>query len=56
VFLAGGSSRLSVLQSMVSEYFGRKMRSDLNPEHVVAMGASIAAARPELWPLLEVKT
>lgn len=55
VFLAGGSSRLSVLQSMVSEYFGRKLRSDLNPEHVVAMGASIAAARPELWPLLEVK-
>jgi molecular chaperone DnaK len=55
VFLAGGSSRLKLLQSMVSEYFGRKLRSDLNPEHVVAMGASIAAARPELWPLLEVR-
>ncbi|MFT3927420.1 MAG: Hsp70 family protein [Myxococcales bacterium] len=53
VFLAGGSSRLTLLQSMVSEYFGRKLRTDLNPEHVVAMGASIAAARPELWPLLE---
>ncbi len=53
VFLAGGSSRLGLLQSMVSEYFNRKLRSDLNPEHVVALGASIAAARPELWPLLE---
>jgi len=56
VFLAGGSSRLTLLQSMVSEYFGRKLRTDLNPEHVVALGASIAAARPELWPLLDAKT
>jgi molecular chaperone DnaK (HSP70) len=55
VFLAGGSSRLRLLQSMVSEYFSRKLRSDLNPEHVVALGASIAAARPELWPLLEAR-
>jgi molecular chaperone DnaK (HSP70) len=52
VFLAGGSTRMPLLQSMVSEYFGRKLRSDLSPEHVVALGASIAAARPELWPLL----
>jgi molecular chaperone DnaK len=53
VFLAGGSTRLPMLHSMVSEYFGRKLRADLNPEHVVALGASLAAARPELWPLLE---
>ncbi|MDB4984975.1 MAG: hypothetical protein JWN04_153, partial [Myxococcaceae bacterium] len=26
---------------------------DLNPEHVVALGASMVAARPELWPLLD---
>jgi molecular chaperone DnaK len=56
VFLAGGTTRLALAQKMVSEYFGRKLRSDLNPEHVVALGASIAAARPELWPLLEHPT
>lgn len=54
VFLAGGSTRLPTLHGMVSEYFGRRLRSDLNPEHVVALGASMAAARPELWPLLDV--
>jgi molecular chaperone DnaK len=53
VFLAGGSTRLPMLHALVSEYFGKRLRADLNPEHVVALGASIAAARPELWPLLE---
>jgi molecular chaperone DnaK len=52
VFLAGGSTRLPMLHAHVSEYFGKRVRADLNPEHVVALGASIAAARPELWPLL----
>ncbi len=52
VFLAGGSTRLAILRQMVGEYFGRKLRSDMDPEHIVALGASIAAARPELWPLL----
>jgi molecular chaperone DnaK len=53
VFLAGGSTRLPMLNGMLSEYFSRKLRRDLDPEHVVAVGASIAAARPNLWPLLE---
>jgi molecular chaperone DnaK (HSP70) len=53
VFLAGGSTRLPMLHDMVTGYFGRKLRNDLNPEHVVALGASLAAARPELWPLLD---
>ncbi len=53
VFLAGGSTRLPMLQGLVSEYFGKRARTDINPEHVVALGASIAAARPELWPLLD---
>jgi molecular chaperone DnaK len=53
VFLAGGSTRLPMLHDMVSGYFGKRLRSDLNPEHVVALGASMAAARPELWPLLD---
>jgi molecular chaperone DnaK len=52
VFMAGGSTRLLMLEAMVSQYFGRRPRSDLNPEHVVALGASMVAARPELWPLL----
>jgi len=53
VFLAGGSTRLPMLPALLSEYFGKRIRCDLNPEHVVAMGASTAAARPHLWPLLE---
>lgn len=53
VFLAGGSTRLPMLKEHVQGYFGKKVRSDLNPEHVVALGASMAAARPELWPLLD---
>ena len=52
VFLAGGSTRLPLLPNLLADYFRRKVRSDLHPEHVVAVGASIAAARPELWPLL----
>lgn len=53
VFMAGGSTRLFMMHAMVSNYFGRKLRSDLNPDHVVALGASMVAARPELWPLLD---
>jgi molecular chaperone DnaK (HSP70) len=53
VFLAGGSTRLPMLPNFLSEYFGKRVRRDLNPEHVVATGASIAAARPHLWPLLD---
>ena len=53
VFMAGGSTRLFMLHAMVSEYYGNRLRSDLNPEHVVALGASMVAARPELWPLLD---
>jgi molecular chaperone DnaK (HSP70) len=52
-FLAGGSTRLPMLGSMLSEYFSRRVRSDIDPEHVVAIGASMTAARPKLWPLLE---
>jgi molecular chaperone DnaK len=55
VFLAGGSTRLPMLNGMLSDYFSRKLRRDLDPEHVVALGASIAAARPNLWPLLEAR-
>jgi molecular chaperone DnaK len=53
VFLAGGSTRLPMLTRMLGDYFSKRVRTDLNPEHVVALGASMTAARPQLWPLLE---
>ena len=53
VFLAGGSTRLPHVPQLLSDYFGKRLRCDLSPEHVVATGASIAAARPHLWPLLD---
>jgi molecular chaperone DnaK len=53
VFLAGGSTRLPMLTRMLGDYFSKRVRMDLNPEHVVALGASMTAARPQLWPLLE---
>jgi molecular chaperone DnaK len=53
VFLAGGSTRLPMLTRMLGDYFSKRLRTDLNPEHVVALGASMTAARPQLWPLLE---
>jgi molecular chaperone DnaK (HSP70) len=56
VFLAGGSTRLPMLGTMLSEYFSRRVRRDLDPEYVVALGASMTAARPKLWPLLEAPT
>lgn len=53
VFLAGGSTLLPGLRDDVREYFGRRARADLDPLHVVAMGASLAAARPDLSGLLD---
>ena len=55
VFLAGGSTRLPMLAEMLNDYFSRRVRRDIDPEHVVALGASMTAARPKLWPLLEVR-
>jgi molecular chaperone DnaK len=53
VFLAGGSTSLPRLREDVGEYFGRRPRHDLEPMHVVAIGASLAAVRPDLSGLLE---
>lgn len=52
VFLAGGSTRLPGLREMVGTYFGKRARFDLDPMHVVAIGASLAALRPDLSSLL----
>ena len=53
VFLAGGTTALPGLRDMVKEYFGKRPRHDLDPMHVVAVGTSLAAARPDLAQLLE---
>jgi molecular chaperone DnaK len=52
VFLAGGTTLLPGVRETVTQYFGRKLRFELDPMHVVALGASIAAARPKLANLL----
>mgnify|MGYP001602432158 FL=1 len=53
VFLAGGSTRLPALREYVTGYFNKRPRSDLDPMHVVSMGASLAAARPGVSELLD---
>ena len=53
VFLAGGSTRLPGLREYVTQYFDKRPRFDLNPMHVVSLGASIAAARPAVSELLD---
>ncbi len=53
VFLAGGSTKLPGLLEYVQAYFDKRPRFDLDPMHVVSMGASIAAARPAVAQLLD---
>ena len=52
VFLAGGATLVPGVREAVAEYFGRKLRYELDPMHVVSLGASIAAARPRFSGLL----
>jgi molecular chaperone DnaK len=52
VFLAGGATLVPGVREAVAEYFGRKLRYELDPMHVVGLGASIAAARPRFAELL----
>jgi molecular chaperone DnaK len=52
VFLAGGTTMLPGVRDTVAQYFGRKLRYELDPMHVVALGASIVAARHGLASLL----
>lgn len=48
VFLAGGSTLLPGIQEYVGKYFGNRPRFDINPMHVVSIGASLAAARSSI--------
>lgn len=43
VVMVGGSTRLLAVQEAVEQYFGKKPLTNLNPDEVVALGASISA-------------
>lgn len=53
VFLAGGSTALPNVRVAVQQYFGKRPRIDQDPMHVVAVGASLAALRPDLRSFTE---
>ncbi len=44
VVLVGGSTKIPLVQEMVSQYFSRQPVRDVNPDEVVAVGAAIYAA------------
>ena len=44
VILVGGQSRMPLVQSEVSAFFGKEPRKDVNPDEAVAMGAAIQGA------------
>lgn len=52
VFLAGGTCRMDLVRERVEQQFGKRLRADLDPLHVVALGASYCAVRPGLAGLL----
>ncbi|EHQ30191.1 Fe-S protein assembly chaperone HscA [Mucilaginibacter paludis] len=43
VVMVGGSTRTELVKKMVSEFFGRKLHDEVNPDEVVALGAAIQA-------------
>ena len=40
VVMVGGSTRVPLVKESVSEFFGRKVHDELNPDEVVALGCS----------------
>ena len=44
VILVGGQTRMPLVQLVVKEFFGREPNRDINPDEVVAAGASIQGA------------
>ena len=43
IVLVGGSTRMPIVKSAVSDYFGQSINDSLDPDEVVAIGASIQA-------------
>ncbi len=43
VVMVGGSTRVPLVKKMVSDFFGKKVHDELNPDEVVALGAAIQA-------------
>lgn len=44
VILVGGQTRMPLVQSAVTDFFGKEPRKDVNPDEAVAMGAAIQGA------------
>ena len=44
VILVGGQTRMPMVQKKVSEFFGKEVRKDVNPDEAVAMGAALQGA------------
>ena len=43
IVLVGGSTRMPVVQEMVSKFFGKEPHKGVNPDEVVALGAAVQA-------------
>jgi len=41
VILVGGQTRMPMVQKMVTDFFGKEPRKDVNPDEAVAMGAAV---------------
>ena len=44
IILVGGQTRMPLVQKLVSEFFGKDPRKDVNPDEAVAIGAAIQGA------------